>query len=148
MLFVNSSEIWYDEQGTGSADDALVLSEIDYEQGVPVLSDPGQPEGYFTVPIEVLEDAWADGDNSMLIAEEPAPETTGEGTPAPSSGEQLTEDVALAKASTASTTATADSAQIEGLGLQGRIPETMHWIAQRPWVLLPIAIGAARLTAR
>jgi hypothetical protein len=72
-LGVNSSDIWGLE-GPRGLDHALVIREIDLGQGVAVLSDPGNPEGNgWTVPLEVLENAWAEGDNTMIIAEQPAP---------------------------------------------------------------------------
>jgi hypothetical protein len=151
VLFVNSSEIWYGEQGTAAADHALVLTDIDHDAGVAILSDPGHPDGdQFTVPVEVLEEAWAAGDNTMLIAEQPAPGVVGEvagGQPAVVGGE-------LAAASQASTEPV--DIDVPGVGsesvgtteFQSPIPEAMGWLVQRPWVLLPVALGARQLLTR
>ena len=52
----------------------VVVAGIDTERGVVLLSDPGSPDGNLEeVPIDVFMDAWADSDNSMIVAEGPAP---------------------------------------------------------------------------
>jgi hypothetical protein len=86
MLAVDSSMVWYGEEGT--ADHALVILDIDRDAGVVILSDPGLPEGNgLVVDLEVFESAWQAGNNSMLVAEEPAPHavtvTAGDVIPAP-----------------------------------------------------------------
>ena len=82
MLFVDSGEYWYGESEEDyQMDHAVVLTGIDAERGVAILSDPGTPDGNaLEVPLDVLEDAWADGGNTVLICEEPAP---AERAPAP-----------------------------------------------------------------
>ena len=78
ILIIDSGEIWTGEATEdGVADHAVVVTGIDYATGTVVLSDPGHPDGnMMTVPIEVLEDAWADSDYLMVVADEPAPAET------------------------------------------------------------------------
>ena len=74
MLFVDSGQVWHGVPN-GVLDHALVISEIDHDQGVVVLSDPGHPEGNgIVLPLAEFEQAWAAADNQMIIAEQPAPD--------------------------------------------------------------------------
>lgn len=164
VLFVNSSEIWYGEDGSGTADHALVIEEIDDEAGVAVLSDPGHPEGNgFTVPIAVLEEAWAAGNNTMLVAEEPAPEARNVVPATPAADERYRSPEAH-PAEFASAAAGLDPEEaavvragpgpqvsggsLEDIELHTGIPAAMQWLTDRPWLLLPVVIGASRLIAR
>jgi hypothetical protein len=149
---VDSSEIWYGEDASEGPDHALVVTDIDREAGIAILSDPGQPEGDgFTVPLDEFEDAWADGGNSMIVADEPAPE--GISVETISVGPEVAQD----------TTATVGEPDVAGDGtslaftplgdeqpveLHTRLPEAISFVTERPWILLPIAIGAGRLIAR
>ena len=67
-----------DLYGTGDspfADDlvaghAVVITGIDDEAGVVYINDPGFPDGAgVAISIEAFEDAWADSDHSMIVAE-------------------------------------------------------------------------------
>jgi hypothetical protein len=59
--------------GTGAdqgADHALVVTGIDEEKGLVYLNDPGHPEGREeTLTIDQFKDAWADGDNTMVVTD-------------------------------------------------------------------------------
>jgi hypothetical protein len=160
VLFVNSGEVWGEvELGAGNADHALVLTEIDHANGVAILSDPGHPEGDgFTIPIEVLEDAWADGNNMMVVTEQPTEGALAqtpmveELAPLVAAGEQpagLAADVDYPVVfQDGGFTPQVNGEPLAGIELHSPIPDAMQWLVQRPWVLLPIAIGASRLFAR
>lgn len=153
VLFVNSSDIWYGEEGAGAADHALVLTEIDQEAGVAVLSDPGTPEGNaLTVPLEVLEDAWVDGDHTMLVTETPASGSLaggGAGPDAPMVREagdlaaQSGAGMSLA-AATGDGSAEAGRAVVDSFSPDTAIDRVVHFVTQRSWILLPVAIAASR----
>lgn len=163
VLFVNSSDIWYGEEGAGAADHALVVTDIDQEAGVAVLSDPGTPEGNaLTVPLEVLEDAWVDGDHSMLVAESPAPGALSEALDANEAAQvgqvsEVADDAVEPSAPPPSAAPVAvastsdrllDSVAPVELSPESAIDKVMHQIVQRPWILLPVAIAASRLATR
>jgi len=49
---------------------AVVITGIDDEAGLVYINDPGFPDGAgIAVPIEDFEDAWIDGDNSMIVVD-------------------------------------------------------------------------------
>jgi uncharacterized protein YvpB len=49
---------------------AVVITGIDDEAGVVYINDPGFPDGAgVAVPIEDFEDAWIDGDNTMIVVD-------------------------------------------------------------------------------
>jgi hypothetical protein len=155
VLAVSADEVWSGEPGAGAADHALVVTDIDQADGVAVLSDPGHPDGNgFTVPLEVLEEAWAASDNTMIVAEQPAP--TGTWTPAETHAAAV--DVPAGVGAVGGGTGVVDEVSVPvGIGelgaaarpeLHSTVAETVSWAVQRPWVLLPVAIAAGRLTAR
>ena len=78
IAMVDSGEIWHPDQETGeddTADHFLVVAGIDADRGVVILSDPGAPSGnQLEVPIEQFEDAWADSQCQMLVADAPDPD--------------------------------------------------------------------------
>lgn len=73
ILAVDSGEIWGQETGDGDGnepDHALVVTMIDEARGVAVLNDPGDPSGAGReIPLAVLEDAWADSGNLMVVTD-------------------------------------------------------------------------------
>lgn len=75
IAMVDSGEIWYPGEETvedSTPDHALVVTGIDTERGVVILSDPGHPDGnQLEVPIEQFEDAWSDSGHEMLVADAP-----------------------------------------------------------------------------
>ncbi len=75
VLGVNAETIWGESGNTTTADHALLVSGIDEERGVVILSDPGNPQGdEETVPLDVFEHAWADSGNQLLVTDQPAAE--------------------------------------------------------------------------
>jgi hypothetical protein len=82
ILAVDSGEIWGLERGDpdgAAADHALLVTAIDDARGVAVLNDPGDPHGAAReVPLAVLQDAWADSGNLMVVTDAvPAPGAVG-----------------------------------------------------------------------
>lgn len=77
VLGVNADYIWEGannpvENPMNEANHALVITAIDQERGVVVLSDPGTETGdQETVPLSVFEEAWASGDNQLLVTDIP-----------------------------------------------------------------------------
>ena len=73
MLFVDSGQVW-DGVPNGVMDHALVITEIDRQAGLVVLADPGHPQGNgLVLALDEFEQAWAVGNNSMIIGEQPVP---------------------------------------------------------------------------
>lgn len=151
MLAVDSGEIWQGEAiEDDTADHAIVITAIDTERGVAVLSDPGHPEGdMMEVPIDVLDDAWADSGYAAVVCDEPPSGATAAVVPA-------------ADAAVVVPAAAPGAEAPEGLvsdvtgGLPGldvpeetsQIERVTSWVVQHPYVVLPIALGAAHLVAR
>ncbi|MGO0063455.1 LysM peptidoglycan-binding domain-containing protein [Brevibacillus fluminis] len=83
VLAVDSDEIWYPMEGGGlmenQADHAIQLIGIDTSDPnnpIAIVNDPGQPDGQaWTLPLGLLEEAWADSGYSMLVTG-PAPDGT------------------------------------------------------------------------
>lgn len=75
ILGVNADEIWYGQNDptdnpSGGANHAVVVTAIDTTHGLVVLSDPGSPDGnQETVPLSQFEEAWAAGDNQLLVVD-------------------------------------------------------------------------------
>lgn len=76
---VDSGEIWHDDPADdqfedNTSDHALVVSEIDFNNGIVTLADPGEPDGSIeTVSIAEFEDAWADSGFEMVVTDDPDP---------------------------------------------------------------------------
>jgi hypothetical protein len=130
MLFVDSGEIWQGEATEDTAPDhAVVVTGIDVERGVVILSDPGHPEGNMEeVPIEVFEDAWADSNFAMIVCDQPAPDV-------------LAADLSSAGASAAGS----DQASVRPSALNDPAVELG---IQDPsgWALLPVVLLRSALT--
>lgn len=75
VVAVDSGEIWNGEAvEDNTTDHAVVVTGIDVERGIVILSDPGNPNGNMEeVPIDTFQDAWADSDYSMIVCDQPAP---------------------------------------------------------------------------
>ncbi|MBB5166983.1 transglycosylase family protein [Mycobacterium sp. AZCC_0083] len=76
VVGVNADEIWHGDDTaanpTGRANHALLISAIDEARGLVTLSDPGNPDGKNeVVPLEVFKEAWAAGENQLLVTDEP-----------------------------------------------------------------------------
>lgn len=96
---------------------AVVITGIDDEAGVVYINDPGFPDGAgVAVPIEDFEDAWIDGDNTMIVvdADPVTPEGESSDDQAPETNE--TSDVVEGAAAGASA-ATGTSDRTAELGL-------------------------------
>lgn len=146
LLAVDSGEIWTGEGTEDNAPDhAIVVTGVDVERGVVIVSDPGDPEGnQKEYPVEIFEDAWADSGYAAVVCDvtpaEFAASTTGtEGTPSP--------QVAGTPAGVVDITGAADS---DALDVGGAVAEedrspieaAVDWTVQNPWVVLPLLLGA------
>lgn len=78
IAMVDSGEIWYPGTETyedNTPDHALVVAGIDEDRGVVILSDPGNPDGnQFEISIDEFDNAWADSDHEMLVADATDPD--------------------------------------------------------------------------
>lgn len=69
---IDGGEVWLDNDTDiygedNQADHALVVTEIDFNNGTVTLADPGTPEGNaLTISIAQFEDAWADSGFEMV----------------------------------------------------------------------------------
>ena len=150
MLAVDSGEIWEGEATEDeAADHAVVITAIDTERGVAVLSDPGHPEGdMMEVPLEVLEDAWADSGYAAVVCDQPAGEAafvpafeTSETTSAGPGADVEPQDELVSDV-------TGGLPGVVELPEASQIERVTSWVVQHPYVVLPIALGAAHLVAR
>lgn len=130
MLYVDSGEYWDPEQeatdeATGrdqGGDHCVVISEIDHEKGVVYLSDPGHPDGdRMEVPLDEFEQAWGEANNTMIVCDEPSPNTDAHGTPVDSDDPLLDTD--------------------SGSDDLTDLLAAIDWLTERPWILLPLVIG-------
>ena len=115
LLFIDSGEVWEGEAVEDDTfDHAVVLTGIDTERGVAILSDPGSPDGNLEeVPLDVFADAWADSQNLMIVCDEPP------------AGDPGQETVAAA-----------------GEGAPSQIERATAAVVREPWALLPVTLPA------
>ena len=173
MLFVDSGELWYGEEDSTDQqmDHALLITGIDTERGVAILSDPGHPEGdAVEVPLELVEDAWADSGNTMLVCDQPAP-GGGSGAPDPTTTDPSTTDLGTPPSdSTGYDSAYGDPTEVYGdetptdtgygtengwsgssaeaeagredtsVSAVSQIGQTTSLLAALPWVILPTTV--------
>jgi hypothetical protein len=154
MVAVDSGEYWTGESVEDDAPDhAVVVTGIDVESGIVYLSDTGTPDGnMLEVPLDVFEDAWADSDNLMVVCEQSAEEfqaaeeVDGQTVPAvdiesdADAAPAVDVDVDVDDASTSGTPIDLDDV----LDLPATTPmeAVTDFVTSRPWILLPVAIGA------
>ena len=135
VLAIDSGEIWYGEDTEDqAADHAIVVTGVDLERGVVIVSDPGDPDGNGKeYPIDVFEDAWADSGYAAIVCDvtpEEFQREAGEGGVAGVEGQAQggIEDLGLGKVDSSPTETAVD------------------WAVQHAWAILPILLGA-RLVA-
>ena len=83
VLPVDANPIWYGHEGQTPVGHAVLITGIDFERGVAVLSDTGTPGGNEeTISLEQLKEAWSFSDFNMIVTEHPTdPEVaTGQST--------------------------------------------------------------------
>ncbi|AZZ80130.1 hypothetical protein C5O27_02660 [Gordonia alkanivorans] len=177
MLAVDSGDYWSPGQEvvdelTGvdiGADHCVVVTEIDENSGVVYLSDTGTPDGnQLAVPLYQFEQAWAESANTMVVCDDPSPNTgsaTDDSTdPEFIPGEYTTTlapDDEYAYTDAASSTSVVDattglpstSAAGAGPSITSDLAATIDWATARPWVMLPVtltigAIAGAQVSSR
>lgn len=150
ILFIDSGELWTGEATEDNMPDhAVVVTGIDTERGTVLLSDPGAPWGDLSeVPIDLFMNAWADSENAMIVCDKAPDEVLNTEEPVlTESPDEGTTDVLIPEGSVGSIA----GASFDGSGdAAGGSPleSTTAWAVQHPWILLPVAIIAARLIAR
>lgn len=142
MLFVDSGEIWYGEDvEDNAADHAITVTGIDYERGVVIISDTGDPNGNQNeLSIADFEDAWADSGYAMVQCDNPAPQDGGPEV----SGEPV-DDAANLGAERVGDTGTEVAGAVHA---PTQIESMSAWVVDHPWVLLPVVLGAGALVAK
>lgn len=96
MLFVDAETYWTGTPNPQGADHCVVVTGVDEATGTVILSDTGTPSGNEErVPIATFEAAWADSNDTMIVCDEPAPDTSDveQTTPAASSTSSTIADV-------------------------------------------------------
>ncbi|WP_196810061.1 transglycosylase family protein [Mycobacterium sp. 360MFTsu5.1] len=76
IVGVDADELWNghdaDAHPAGRANHALLITGIDDSRHLVTLSDPGNPDGSDeVVPLDVFKQAWAAGDNQLLVTDQP-----------------------------------------------------------------------------
>lgn len=151
ILAVDSGEIWGTEAiEDNAADHAVVITGIDEERGVAILSDPGAPDGnQAEISIRDLEDAWRDSDNAMVVCDTApgAPVPTGAPVPGPDAGGNSSVPEGLPiPARDGDAQGFNDSGPLDTT--DGRLQQTVKWVGDHPYVLLAVVLPAAALAKR
>ena len=141
MLFVDSGEIWYGEDvEDNAADHAITVTGIDYERGVVIISDTGDPNGNMNeLSIADFEDAWADSGYAMVQCDEPAPQ---DGGPQVAFEPDLVDTLGATRDD-----ATAGD-EVAATQVQPQVQSMTDWVTDHPWVLIPVVLGAGTLIAK
>ena len=73
IAYVNAETIWGEDGHPDSSDHALVVTGVDTAQGIVHLNDSGTPDGADEqVSIAIFQQAWAAGDDAMVVTSAPA----------------------------------------------------------------------------
>ena len=138
MLFVDSGEIWEGEAVEDNAmDHAVVVTGIDVDAGVVILSDPGTPDGnMLEVPIDTFMDAWADGGYSGVVADAPPPGHVA--APVETETEAEVQPVGFPAGLDP---VQAPRAEVGFDGVRDQIADVARWVTSHAWALLPITIA-------
>ncbi len=154
ILAVDSGEVWGSEAVEDDVPDhAVVISGINVEDGVAVLSDPGRPDGnMFEVPLDQLVDAWDDSGNAMIVTDTAPDEATASVVPgweeSPVTDGTFPRSVSVDMASApVPIPAGGDASVLDELGgLPGRDDDVadsvVSFVGRHPYVLLPVVLGA------
>lgn len=90
ILAVDSNDYWQGVDSDDQADHAVVLTGIDTDKGVVILSDTGAAGdgSQYEVPLDVFDEAWAETGGQALVTTEPtlSPEELEQPAQAPSPG--------------------------------------------------------------
>jgi hypothetical protein len=132
VLAVDSGEIWEGETVEDeAADHAIVVTGVDLDRGVVIVSDPGDPNGNaMEYPIDTFADAWADSGYAAVVCDVPPQES------------------AAAEASV--DTAAGGEPGLGAVADLSAQPSTasaaVSWALEHSWAVLPVLLGA-RLVA-
>ena len=156
ILAVDSGEIWGTEVAGDTAlefdaaDHAVVLTGIDLDRGVAILSDPGTPDGNMSeIPLDVLVDAWADADNGMVVCDTAPGEAQVAAVPGWGEDVLRPADVDSVAVDAAAPSPVGDGTPVFGgtdlddvLPEQGPVDQAVSWVGRHPYVLLPVVLAA------
>ncbi|MBM7783742.1 C39 family peptidase [Tenggerimyces flavus] len=135
MLAVDSGEIWTGETTEDNAPDhAIVVTGVDVERGVVVVSDPGDPEGDGKeYPIDVLVGAWADSGYAAVVCDVTPEEFAATAAGVSADMEPVVETAATLNGAVPG---------FESSGETNPFESAVDWALDNPWVILPILLGA------
>lgn len=150
MVAVDSGEIWGVEAVEDNAmDHAIVVTGVDLERGVVIVSDPGDPEGNAKeYPLDVFVDAWADSSYAAVVCDV-TPEEFAAGTPAVESAADVeaNEQQATVVAQPGAASLPFGGVEPGAADAGGRSPLEVaaEWTVAHPWVVLPVVLGASHV---
>lgn len=146
MAFVDSGELWYGEDvEDDTVDHAVLVTGVDTERGVVYLSDPGDPDGNAReYPLELFEDAWADGGGQAVVCDEPAPDDDVSSSPGSDSGFPDAAPDATTPSFVAEVLDRRDrTADEDRTGELLPVQEAVSGLVERAWALLPVVLRGA-----
>ena len=151
VLAVDSGEMWEGEATEdNAADHAIVVTGVDLERGVVIVSDPGDPDGnQRECPIEEFEDAWQDSGFAAAVCDEPPASFD-------AAAEPSTTEPAAFEDSTVAEPGTGEPAAFETVALPdgwdaSEVSQTERvtgWMVAAPWAVLPVLLAARLVAAR
>jgi hypothetical protein len=129
VLAIDSGEIWEGETVEDeAADHAIVVTGVDLERGVVIVSDPGDPNGNaMEYPIDTFADAWADSGYAAVVCDVTPEEFAA--TEAAAVGAATGGESGLGAAADLSAAPTGGSAAVS-------------WALEHSWAVLPVLLGA------
>lgn len=154
IAVVDSGEIWAPaaegpEGPDNSFDHVVVISGIDAVRGVVYLSDPGNDRGdQMQVPIQQFAEAWADGDNAMIVCDEISPFSFDDDAALAGSGMPEAAPAANSEAVESTTPEIVlDSVQNKQFSIPepSALENTIDWVTARPWILVPVVLTGAAI---
>jgi len=149
MLAVDSGEIWTGEATEdNAADHAIVVTGVDLDRGVVIVSDPGDPEGnQKEYPVDVFEDAWADSGYAAVVCDVPPEDfaaSRGESAETPRGVEVRAPEAVAPEAVGVGEAGAGSGLDLGPAGEEARSPidAAVDWTIRHPWVVIPVLLGA------
>lgn len=156
LVSVDADEYWTPLLGEGERgiNHVVLVTGIDREAGIVYLNDTGTPDGAaLEVPLEHFENAWEDGENTMIVVEQSAEEyRDANGIPL---DERVVRDDDIeadepqhgipdaSAENTAEQTPAAPVTTSVDVGARGPLDNVAEFISTRGVVLLPIVLAGA-----
>lgn len=159
VLFIDSGELWEGEPTEDSTPDhAVVVTGVDLERQVVIISDPGHPAGNaMEYPIGLFENAWEDAGFLALVCDVPPADVTGA---APQGTEIVAEPANEEPASSLPAAATPSELPADLMSetapwdptaeilRESGADSAIAWAVENRWAVLPVVMSAAYLLTR